>query len=1262
LLISCHHHLSIILYHITIATKHQQDVFRSSQSLIRLNMVKTKGRFDGLDVGAMVSHLNRVALSRRVINIYNGPTGDTYLFKLDKPSGEDGNLMLILESGVRFHTTQLSYANPGMPTPFCAKLRKHIRGLRLERVEQLGHFDRVIHLVFGSGDSQRHSLVLELYARGNLIMCNSKFEILSLLRSHEYENVKVQVGHVYPITYATTTSTTTTSEEGNDDNTSTNTNDSTLLSAKYPMVWFQNQQEQEQSPQAIDSTSDGNKKKGGRGSGELPLKGLLLKPTSGVSHYGPSLLDHCLLCADLEKKQPSQLSLEDWNRLQSKLQQEGDRILKSLELADKKGYILYQPKAAATPSDEQSKQPSFLPPSPFDDKYLVEFQPHLLKQHESLPHLEYESFDRAVDDFFGHLESQKQMQRAETQQNQAESRLEKIKSDHQQRVDDLVKQQEVMKEHAQLVLKHADMVEKAIQVVNSALNSGMDWEQLENLVELEQTQNRNPVALLIHELKFAQDTMVLRLPTERCDDDDGDGEEEEAKPRTIDITISLKETAHGNSSALFAKYRASKEKSQKTMEASTKVLQGAEETARRQLEDAQKRTTNVSQAIHTKRRQLWFEKFHWFITSDNYLVIAGRDAQQNELLVKRYLRPGDAYLHADVHGAASCILRAKRSRQEQGGKTTALPLSDQALREAGNFTICKSSAWNSRMVTSAWWVESHQVSKTAPTGEYLTVGSFMIRGKKNFLPPTQLEMGFGVLFRLGDDDSVARHKNERRDFALMELEQQDDDLFLHEQVPTSKPERPIAKTAPPLETKEAQTSEKATASDDAENDEMEPVPDNHEGVLNGVDTSKISKDENQPDKTEDEEEEESEDRSNDPDVPNGASEEGDGGQNNEPGFEPKKKKGLSVRERKMIRKFGSSEAAMVAENERKKNEGQKDVSVALLSNTTSVEASSNAIPKRRNKAKMKRMVTKYADQDDEDRELALLALHAGEKSKRPDKKKVPVTSESEQKAASETLAILKKDSAKFAMELPDEVREILAECVVVKSGNDEPTVRWDKFDADVLEQLQSFESEEKLAAAKRLLNLKQSTRVDNFSASLLGIIRTIKKYGHKNLDTNTSGGPEDAKRKTKAEKEAETAAWKQTLAEEGIVKEEGEEDDVDDTVELAKLTGKPHPDDLILFAVPVCAPYATLSQYSYRVKLAPGSQKRGKASKQCVEIFLKEGVKSAATDRDRDSIKRVSDNEWVQAMCGDVKISAAGASKTTKSQKGKNQSKGKKKK
>ena len=36
-----------------------------------------------------------------------------------------------------------------------------------------------------------------------------------------------------------------------------------------------------------------------------------------------------------------------------------------------------------------------------------------------------------------------------------------------------------------------------------------------------------------------------------------------------------------------------------------------------------------------------FEKFYWFISSDNYLIIGGRDQQQNELVVKKYLNDGN---------------------------------------------------------------------------------------------------------------------------------------------------------------------------------------------------------------------------------------------------------------------------------------------------------------------------------------------------------------------------------------------------------------------------------------------------------------------------------------------------------------------------------------------------------------------------------------------------------------------------------------------
>lgn len=46
------------------------------------------------------------------------------------------------------------------------------------------------------------------------------------------------------------------------------------------------------------------------------------------------------------------------------------------------------------------------------------------------------------------------------------------------------------------------------------------------------------------------------------------------------------------------------------------------------------------------------------------------------------------------------------------------------------------------------------------------------------------------------------------------------------------------------------------------------------------------------------------------------------------------------------------------------------------------------------------------------------------------------------------------------------------------------------------------------------------------------------------------------------------------------------------------LQGMPMDDDVILHALPVCAPYAVLARYRYKAKLTPGSQKRGKAARQ----------------------------------------------------------------
>ena len=76
-------------------------------------------------------------------------------------------------------------------------------------------------------------------------------------------------------------------------------------------------------------------------------------------------------------------------------------------------------------------------------------------------------------------------------------------------------------------------------------------------------------------------------------------------------------------------------------------------------------------------------------------------------------------------------------------------------------------------------MNANQVSKTPPTGMFIQTGSFIIRGKRNFISPQKLELGFTLMFCLSEE-SLANHIGERHlreDIkALEELKKENDEL------------------------------------------------------------------------------------------------------------------------------------------------------------------------------------------------------------------------------------------------------------------------------------------------------------------------------------------------------------------------------------------------------------------------------------------------------------------------------------------------------
>lgn len=329
----------------------------------------------------------------------------------------------------------------------------------------------------------------------------------------------------------------------------------------------------------------------------------------------------------------------------------------------------------------------------------------LFNQHSTLPHKEFPTYNAAIDEYFSTLESQKIDLKAIHQEREAIKKLDNVKKDQAQRLEVLVKNQEIDKQKAELITRNQELVDNAILAVQSALASQMPWPDIENLVKAAQERN-DPIAKIITSLKLEMNHITLSLSDPYESGESGDSENDsKLKPMLVDVDLDL--TAFANARKYYDKKRSAALKQQKTLDAHGKALKSAEKRTKQTLKEVQT-ITNINKA----RKTYWFEKFFWFITSENYLVIAGRDQQQNELIVKRYMRDNDIYVHADIHGASSVVVKNPSGQ----------PVPPKSLNEAGTMAICYSVAWEAKVVTSAWWVHANQVSKTAPTGEYLTTG------------------------------------------------------------------------------------------------------------------------------------------------------------------------------------------------------------------------------------------------------------------------------------------------------------------------------------------------------------------------------------------------------------------------------------------------------------------------------------------------------------------------------------------------------------
>jgi predicted ribosome quality control (RQC) complex YloA/Tae2 family protein len=155
-------------------------------------------------------------------------------------------------------------------------------------------------------------------------------------------------------------------------------------------------------------------------------------------------------------------------------------------------------------------------------------------------------------------------------------------------------------------------------------------------------------------------------------------------------------------------------------------IRGAEAAMERTVPE---KTRSPSGRGREPEKARWYHRFRWFETSDGVLVVGGRDAAQNEDLVKRYLEGGDTFVHADVHGGSVVVVKG----------------STRCMDEVAQFAASYSGAWKSGHFTADVYAATpDQVSKTPRSGEYVGKGGFIVRGERTWYRNVPLGIAIGV--------------------------------------------------------------------------------------------------------------------------------------------------------------------------------------------------------------------------------------------------------------------------------------------------------------------------------------------------------------------------------------------------------------------------------------------------------------------------------------------------------------------------------------
>lgn len=756
-----------------------------------------KQRISALDLQLLAEELKESLESYRLNNIYNiADSNRQFLLKFNKP---DSKFSVVVDCGLRIHLTDYDRPTPPGPSGFVIKLRKHLKSKRLTALRQV-HDDRILVLQFADG---LNYLVLEFFSAGNVILLDENKKILALQRIvQEHEN---KVGEQYTMFDDSIFST----------ERKANVREPVTYNEETVKQWLYDAYTKFESGSKVLNKSESEKKNSQKNDGQkkkikvMAIHRLLL---SKEPHLSSDLLSKNLQMQGFNPSASCLAFVGQESKIVDLLNTTEREYQDLLADSDRSGYILAKRNVNFN-SERDEKDLEFV------YETFHPFEPFVESQNANdCRTVKIEGgYNKVLDDFFSTIESSKYALRIQQQEQQATKRLEAARLDNEKKIQALLDAQSFNQEKGHSIIANADLVEQTKFAVQGYVDQQMDWSTIEKLIQVEQKRGNRIAQLIQLPLNLKDNKITIRLPVGNEEDgNEGSGsdsdsgsessseEEEDSgsdqssdselsdfeteetikdKPKKtskfknqdekcLKVTIDLGLSAYANASYYFNIKKSNVEKQKKVEKNVEKAFKNIEQKVDRQLKQKLKETHNVLRKVRTP---YFFEKHYWFISSEGFLVLMGRSDFETDLIYSKYIEDDDVYLF-NAFGTQVWIKNPDR---------TEVP--PNTLMQAGILCMSASEAWSKKISSSPWWCFASNISKFEPTdNSVLPPGRFRLKSEsdRNIMPPAQLVMGFGFLWRVrteenanedleevpaeeddneGEDEETEEHKEEVRE-------------------------------------------------------------------------------------------------------------------------------------------------------------------------------------------------------------------------------------------------------------------------------------------------------------------------------------------------------------------------------------------------------------------------------------------------------------------------------------------------------------------